>query len=157
MKNRDIERLEDSGRAVVACAFLWHDFFGVKKVFLPRRAKTKEAFPDVYELPGGHIELGETIIEGLKREIKEELEMEIEVGELLEAFTYESKKSGPSIEVVYLARFVGDIENVKLHPEDHSRYQWVAENELDKVYTKNKGANDAEFQVIRKGFKKLGA
>lgn len=155
MENESLEKVEDRRRAVVACAFLWHDFDGVKKVFLPRRAKTKESFPDVFELPGGHIEAGEDIAEGLKREIREEFEMEIEVEAPFAVFTYESKKSGSSIEVVYFAHFVEDIQNIKLHPEDHSEYKWIAENEMQKVYTENKKENDPEFQAVRQGFKKL--
>jgi hypothetical protein len=38
------------------CAFVHHNFDGVNKLFLPRRAKTKKFYPDVYELPGGHVD-----------------------------------------------------------------------------------------------------
>ena len=150
-----MEKITDYQRVVVACAFLWAEFDGVKKVFMPRRAKTKAAFPDMFELPGGHIEAGEDIISGLKREIREELEMEIEVGEPFAVFIYTSGKFGPSIEVVYFAKFVGDIQNIKLHPEDHSEYLWVAEDELARVYTENKQESDNEMMVVKNGFQKL--
>lgn len=38
----------------------------------------------LWEIPGGAIEFGETLKEGLKREVKEELNIEIEVGEMLQ-------------------------------------------------------------------------
>lgn len=150
-----MEKITDYQRVVVACAFLWAEFEGVKKVFMPRRAKTKVAFPDMFELPGGHIEAGEDIIVGLKREIREELEMEIEVGEPCAVFTYTSEKFGPSIEVVYFAKFIGDIQKIKLHPEDHSEYLWVTEDELSRVYTENKQESDNEMMVVKNGFQKL--
>ena len=143
-------------QVITACAFIFHNFDGVKKVFLPRRAKTKKFLPDVFELPGGHIEYGEDIVDGLKREIREEFEMEIEVGEPFAVFTYMNKiRCTHSIEVIYLAQFQGDIKNVRINPADHSEYLWLAEDELPRAYTENKKEIDSEFQAIQKGFGKI--
>ncbi len=143
-------------QVITACAFIFHDFDGVKKVFAPRRAKTKKFLPDVFELPGGHIEYGEDIIDGLKWEIKEEFEMEIEVGEPFFVFTYINEIKGThSIEVIYQAQFQGDIKNVRINPEDHSEYLWLTKEELPRAYTENKKETDPEFQAIRKGFEKI--
>ena len=38
---------------------------------------------DKYTLPGGHIEVGETMVEAVKREVKEEVGLDIEVGHML--------------------------------------------------------------------------
>jgi 8-oxo-dGTP pyrophosphatase MutT (NUDIX family) len=42
-----------------------------------------------WELPGGRIEIGETSIECLAREIREELSIEVEVGEPIDTYLFE--------------------------------------------------------------------
>jgi len=126
------------------------------KVFLPKRADTKKFLPGVYELPGGHIDYGEDIVEGLKREINEEFGMEIEIGDPFFAFTYLNEVKGShSVEIVYFAQFKTDTEKITLNPEDHSTFDWFGENELEKTYTETKGAEDIEQEALKKGFKLL--
>jgi 8-oxo-dGTP pyrophosphatase MutT (NUDIX family) len=62
-------------QVMTSCAFIHHHIDGIEKVFLPKRAETKRFLPGVYELPGGHIEFGEDMLAGLKREIMEEFGM----------------------------------------------------------------------------------
>lgn len=138
---------------ISAVAFIHQKFDGVDKVFLPKRAKTKKFLPDVYELPGGHIDFGENIVEGLKREIMEEFGMKSEIGDTFYSFTYTNEVKGShSIEVVYFGRFAEEIQNIKTIPEDHSTYGWFSKDELSGIYSDQKGADDIEFKVIRKGF-----
>jgi 8-oxo-dGTP diphosphatase len=127
----DSETPAHGQQVITACAFIHHTFDGVEKVFLPKRAETKKFMPGIYELPGGHIEFGEDILAGLKREISEELGMQITVGDPFAAFTYMNEVKGShSVEVVYFARFVGSIDTIEIHPEDHSGYRWISEDEI---------------------------
>ena len=57
------------------------------KIFITRRSYGE--FADMWEFPGGKIEPGETPQEASKREIKEELATEIEVGELIHTIEYD--------------------------------------------------------------------
>lgn len=104
--------------------------------------------PSVFELPGGHIDWGEDIVDGLKREIMEELGMRIKVGDPFAAFTYLNEVKGShSVEVVYFATFEDPIENIKINPEDHSEFTWVSQDEI-----KNIGSSgDAELKNVKKG------
>lgn len=151
--SHDSETPADGQQVFTACAFIWHDFDGVKKVFLPKRAGTKKFLPGVYELPGGHIDYGEDLKEGLAREIMEEFAMHITIGDVVDVFTYMNAiKKSHSIEVVYFAQFNDPLDQIIIHPEDHSSYNWSSEDDLAAIYANNKDLDDSEVLVIRKGF-----
>lgn len=141
---------------ITACAFIHHRFGGVDKVFLPRRAPGKRFLPGVPELPGGHIDYGEDLVDGLKREIAEEFGMALEVGAPYAAFTYINQVKGShSVEIIYLAQFADPIEQIRLNPEDHSEYGWYAERELTPLFTAVKGMDDPEVLAIHRGLDML--
>lgn len=149
--SHDSETPAHGQQVLTAVAFIHHDFDGTPKVFLPQRASTKKFLPGVYELPGGHIDFGEDMVDGLKREISEEIGKEISVGDPFAVFTYTNHVKGShSIEVAYFARFTGDIEGIRLHPDDHAGYRWVAEDEIDAL--PNRTADDPESAVLKRGF-----
>lgn len=151
--SHDSETMAHGQQVITACALIHKDFDGVRKIFLPKRADTKKFLPSVYEIPGGHIDFGEDIVVGLKREIKEEFEMDINVGDPFASFTYTNEVKGShSIEVVYFATFISPIEDIVLHADDHSEYGWFAEDKLEKVITENKRGDDPEIQALRKAF-----
>jgi 8-oxo-dGTP diphosphatase len=155
-KVHDSETSAHGQQVITACAFIYYDFDGVIKVFMPKRADTKKFLPSVHELPGGHIDYGEDIIDGLKREIKEEVDMDIDILDIFDAATYVNEiKGAHAIQVTYFANFVGDITNIVFNPEDHSGYSWVQENEIDRIVEENKKGEDMEMLTLRKGFKIL--
>lgn len=151
--SHDSETPAQNQQVITACAFIHHNFDSVEKVFLAKRADTKKFMPGIYELPGGHVDFGEEPETGLVREIREELGMESEIGDPFYVFTYLNDiKGSHSIEVIYFARFDGDLNSITINPEDHSEYGWFAENELSGAVTAGKDLDDEEFVAIKKGF-----
>lgn len=156
--SHDSETPAHGQQVITACAFIHHDFDGVTKLFLAKRAATKKFMPGIFELPGGHVAFGEDIVDGLKREIDEEFGMGVNIGDPFGVFTYMNKVKGShSIEVVYFATFAEPIEHIHLNPEDHSEYGWYAETELDNILYIARHTDDPEAQTIKKGFSLLGS
>src|SRR5579871_290535 len=92
--SHDSETPAHDQQVITATAFIHQVFDGIEKVLLPQRAHTKKFFPGVYELPGGHMDFGEDTVEGLKREVREELGVEISVGDPFHVFMYMNDVKG---------------------------------------------------------------
>ena len=85
-------------------------------------------YKDFWEFPGGKLEAGETPAQALVREIREELDTLIEVGELLTAVEYDYPGFHLSMDC-FLARVLeGD-----LVLREHEAARWLGPDELDSV------------------------
>ena len=81
-----------------------------------------------WEFPGGKIEDGETPQEALVREIKEELDTDIEVGELIDTIEYDYPTFHLSMDCFWCEIIKGD-----LVLKEHEAAMWLRKSELDNV------------------------
>ena len=81
-----------------------------------------------WEFPGGKIEAGETPQEALKREIREELDTEIKVGQLITTVEYDYPTFHLSIDC-----FWAEVVSGNLILREHEAAKWLAMEELDSV------------------------
>lgn len=154
--SHDSETPKKGQQVITACAFIRHNFDGIEKLFVAKRADTKKFLPGVFELPGGHIDFGEEIVDGLKREIFEEFGVRANIGDPFYVFSYTNEVKGShSVEIIYFATFSEPITNIKLNSEDHSGFVWISKSEIVQILTKEKGKDDPEIKAIVRGFEIL--
>ena len=85
-------------------------------------------FKGWWEFPGGKIEAGECPQEALKREIMEELEAEIVVGNLLETVEWDY----PAFHLT-MHSFVCSLKSESLHLNEHADSAWLTKSTLSTV------------------------
>ena len=85
-------------------------------------------FKGQWEFPGGKVEEGETLQQALIREIEEELDTEIEVGELIQTVEYEYPNFHLSMDCFWAV-----VKTGKLVLKEAEAARWLTKEELDSV------------------------
>lgn len=96
------------------------------KVFATQRGYGE--FKDGWEFPGGKIEEGETAREAIVREIREELDTEIQVEELLDTVEYDYPKFHLSMDC-----FSCTVKSGDLVLKEHEAAKWLTKETLGSV------------------------
>ena len=111
---------------VVAAVITASNENGEKIIFATQRGYGE--FKDGWEFPGGKVEPGETSQAALKREIMEELETEIEVGDLIETIEYDYPTFHLAMDCFWAEIVKGD-----LVLREHEAAKWLTKDELESV------------------------
>lgn len=95
------------------------------KILIAKR-KAGEHLANMWEFPGGKIEDGETPEECLKRELKEELGIEVQVGGLFGESIYHYEYGSIQLLGYWTTLVSGEIQ-----PKVHEEVKWVTSEEFD--------------------------
>lgn len=118
-----------------------HEVLLVKRAFPPRAGE--------WSLPGGRLELGESLVDGVRREVREETGIEVEVGPLVEVFDRVQRDADGRVRyhfviADYLCRPIG---GALAAGDDATDARWITRAEVTAL-----GVNVHAVAVIDKGF-----
>lgn len=120
------------------------------RVLLLRRRSDLDLHPSVWDLPGGGLELGESLEESLKREVREETGFAVSVVRPVHAWTIRntlrSGESFPGVIVCFECKS-NATGSPRLDLSEHRDFAWVSRKALP---TYNGLPN--QFEAIRRAF-----
>lgn len=110
----------------VVAAVICNSFENKERIFATARGYGE--LKGGWEFPGGKIESGETPQQALKREILEELDTEILVGELIDTIEYDYPAFHLSMDCFWCEVLDGN-----LVLKEHEAAKWLTKDQLDSV------------------------
>jgi 8-oxo-dGTP diphosphatase len=96
------------------------------QLLLCHRRPDRASYPDVWDLPGGHVDDGESIVQALVRELDEELGVQVDSPQTGPWLTLTA--DGVELSVFLIDHWQGEPDNVAVDEHDHIR--WVTTADL---------------------------
>jgi 8-oxo-dGTP diphosphatase len=98
------------------------------QLLLLRRAPELTAFPNTWDIPGGHVEEGEELLPALEREIREETGYSARIEHPFYAGTFDYPRGGGrtarTVEVDFLCSVTTEGPPT-LDPSEHTAFAWI--------------------------------
>ncbi len=113
-----------SGFGIALKAVIWWE----GKFLILKRAKNRQTDSDLWEFPGGGLEIGEQYESALVREIMEETALEATVVKPLSVWDAKRKDGTQVLGITFLCELKGG--NLSLSDE-HTEHAWIHPDEID--------------------------
>ncbi|MBQ0952789.1 hypothetical protein SAMN05428941_6032 [Streptomyces sp. 2114.2] len=113
------------------------------RAFAQKRSRDRRLFPGAWDIVGGHVEEGETLLEALAREVEEETGWRLtRVRRFLGTTTWTGDDGGGlRHEADYLVEVDGDLDRPRLEWSKHSAYDWFGPGDLTRL-KENRGPGE---------------
>ena len=93
-----------------------------EEILIVKRHPKSKTDPEMWELPGGKVEDGEYFTKALVREIKEEVNLDCEVGDLCEAVQNDYSNKRTVQLYMHLDNVNGDVKI----SDEHTEFMWAS-------------------------------
>lgn len=102
-----------------------------EKLLVVKRSENDDLYPGAWEFPGGHLEEGETLKQGLKRELQEEIGLTDNFEPIITHYYDEVKEKNSELvhdlEIDFIVNVDSSALEIKLS-EEHCDYAWVTKD-----------------------------
>ncbi|MCX6708459.1 MAG: NUDIX domain-containing protein [Candidatus Woesearchaeota archaeon] len=103
-----------------------------EKILLLKRSSKEDCFPALWDIPGGKIAFGEDLNRALKREIKEESDIDAEVIIPFSTWSFFRNENTYVVGITFLCKLKNDKIQINLSKE-HEQFIWASKDDLDKL------------------------
>ncbi|WP_445269641.1 NUDIX hydrolase [Streptomyces sp. DSM 41634] len=105
------------------------------RAFAQKRSPDRRLFPDCWDIVGGHVEPGETLLDTLAREVAEETGWRLHKVRRLLGLTTWTGDDGHGVrhEADYLVEVDGDLDHPALEWSKHTAYDWFGPEDLPRL------------------------
>lgn len=100
------------------------------RYLLTLRVDDNAVYNGKWQIPGGALEFGETPEEGLRREVREELGIEIDIVKLIPFLDISVRGNWQGIFITYLCSLKEETAEIYLN-EEASEYRWLTRDEMN--------------------------
>ena len=101
------------------------------EILIQKRSPEKKLEPNVWGMTGGSVIKGESPVEALKREVLEELGIELDIKTLTKIYHY---RTGNVWLDEYIAKQDIDLKDVTIQEEEVSEVKFASFDEIEKIY-----------------------
>lgn len=166
--DKDMNHIGIMEKQEAQCKCQWHKAVHIwvtdgKNVLVQLRSPNAKSFPNFRDISvAGHLQTGETPLDGAKREWGEEFGIVWDLGEIKQdyIFKYEKYNNGQPVNKFIYIYFVNkkiDLPKLRLQAEEVSRVEYIPYNKFVELFSSNKFIpNTVEYEnIVKQGLLKL--